>query len=190
VRVYLSQRTNRHDESKLVVSYELSAVMHAEASLRSRARAFPFIHLGVGKRRFQMADYTTNNIKIFIARRLIESNGPSGVLLPRVPSRALSRGRHAGASGFCRECVGSTYALSAHLIPAQHGPVTIECRGDREDRLECRSSSLALSFSRLGAHNFPSRQSRALISLDNRNRSTPIGIINVIPKGELMERRR
>jgi len=130
-----------------------------------------------------MADYTTNNIKIFIARRLIESNGPSGVLLPRVPSRALSRGRLAGASGFCRECVGSTYALSAHLIPAQHGPVTIECRGDREDRLECRSSSLALSFSRLGAHNFPSRQSRALISLDNRNRSTSIGIINVIPKG-------
>jgi len=150
VCVYPSQRTKTRQEP---VSYEPSAVMHAEASLRSRTRAFLFIYLRVGKRRFQMADYTTNNIKIFIARRLIESNGPSGTLLPRVPSRALSRGRHAGASGFCRECVGSTYALSAHLIPAQHGPVTIECQGDREDRLD---SSLVLSFSRL-AHNFPSR---------------------------------
>ena len=71
-----------------------------------------------------MGDYAANNIKIFIARQLIESNEQrlSETLLPEVPW--LPRGRHAGASGFSRECVGTTYA---HLMPgAHHGPVTTE----------------------------------------------------------------
>jgi len=76
-----------------------------------------------------MGDYAANNIKIFIARRLIESNGQrlSEMLLPEVPW--LPRGRHAGASGFSRECVGTIYA---HLMPGAHyGPVTTEYQQNR-----------------------------------------------------------
>lgn len=55
------------------------------------------------RRSREILDYAANNIKIFIARRLIESNGQRlfRTLLPEVPR--LPRGRHAGASGFSRE---------------------------------------------------------------------------------------
>jgi len=93
--------------------------------------AYAFSHLSIStkKRRFQMGDYAANNIKIFIARRLIESNGQRlfETLLPEVPW--LPRGRHAGASGFSQECVGTIYA---HLMPGAHyGPVTTEYQRNR-----------------------------------------------------------
>lgn len=121
------------------IFYEPSATMYTEASLS--ARAFSHLSISVEKRRFQMGDYAANNIKIFIARWLIESNGQrlSGTLLPEVPW--LPRGRHAGASGFSRECVGTTYA---HLMPgAHHGPVTTEYQRDWRSTPKFSAHSLA-----------------------------------------------
>lgn len=113
--------------------------------LRARARACTFSHLSISaeKRRFQMGDYAANNIKIFIARQLIESNGQrlSRTLLPEVPW--LPRGRHAGASGFSWECVGTTYA---HLMPgAHHGPVTTEYQQDRRSTQTLKFSAHSLA---------------------------------------------
>lgn len=52
-----------------------SATVYTEASLSARARAISHVYISAEKQRFQMGDYAVNNIKIFIIRRLIESNG-------------------------------------------------------------------------------------------------------------------
>lgn len=141
-------------KQKMVVGswHLLRAICHSTVCIRKLhyLRARTFSHLSISeKRRFQMGDYAANNIKIFIARRLIESNEQrlSGTLLPEVPW--LPRGRHAGASGFSRECVGTTYA---HLMPgAHHGPVTTEYQRDRRSTQTPKFSAHSLA-SRNTAH--------------------------------------